>query len=76
MPFTAITTGCVHFGLVQYLNMVTFFIWKLPMLTCADLIIYSLVLSGLAQLLFNVFFSVNMLLCIMGLVCRLLAGEG
>ena len=51
--------------------------WSLPILTYVDLIIYSLVLSGLAQLLFNLFFSINMLLLwIWCVICWLEKDEG
>ena len=57
--------------------MVTFFIQELPILTYIDLIIYSLVLSGPAQLLFNLFYSVDMLLLwVWCVVCWLEKEEG
>jgi len=67
----------INLGFIQYLNMVTFFIRELPILTYVDLIIYSLVLSGLAQLLFNLFFSIDMLLLwVWCVICWLEKDEG
>ena len=59
----------MNLGFVQYLNMVNNTLYW-AILTYVDLIIYSLVLSRLAQLPFNLFFS--WLAAIMGLVCHLL----
>ena len=55
----------------------TFCIQELPILTYADLIINSLVLSKLVQLLFNLFFNVDMLLLwVWCVVCWLEKDEG
>ena len=54
-----------------------YFIRELPILTYVDLITYSLVLSGPAQLLFNLLDSVDMLLLwVWCVVCWLEKEEG